>query len=423
MFSFNEITGTDSERWAGISRPYTVEDVLKLRPSVLIDHTLAKRGSRKLWDLITNEPYVHALGALTGGQAVQMVRAGLQSIYVSGWQAAADNNTAGQTFPDRSLYPSNTMAVLTKRLNQALLRADQIEKTNLGKSRDWLVPLLVDAEAGFGGPLMVYELFQSLIEAGASGIHLEDQLNSEKKCGHLGGKVLLPCSQFIRNLVAARLSADVAGVPIVIVGRSDANSSGLISNDIDPVDRQFLTGNRNIDGYHEIKNGPELAIARAKAFAPYCDVIWWETSSPDLDEAKHLADAIHESFPEKPLAYNCSPSFNWSKKLSTAQIATFQQDLGSLGYKYQFITSAGFHSLNYGMYELATDYQNRDMSAFVTLQEKEFKAEANGYTAIRQQLETANGYYDEVLQTIYQGEASTAAMPESTEQDQFNTSK
>ncbi|MBD0318132.1 MAG: isocitrate lyase, partial [Thermoleophilia bacterium] len=363
------------ERWAGIERPYGVEDVARLAGSLAIEHTLARRGAERLWTLLHEEDYVAALGALTGGQAVQMVRAGLKAIYLSGWQVAGDANLAGATYPDQSLYPVNSAPALVRRLNNALLRADQIESAEGGASRDWVVPIVADAEAGFGGPLNAFELMKSMIEAGAAGVHFEDQLASEKKCGHLGGKVLVPTGQFVRTLVAARLAADVAGVPTVLVARTDALSATLLTTDVDERDRPFLTGERTAEGFFRVRPGIEAPIARALAYAPYADVIWCETSTPDLEEARVFADAIHERFPGKLLAYNCSPSFNWRKHLGDDEIARFQRELGAMGYKFQFITLAGFHSLNAAMYELALGYAAEGMPAYVRLQEHEFELE------------------------------------------------
>ncbi|MDQ3859156.1 MAG: isocitrate lyase [Actinomycetota bacterium] len=407
------------ERWAGIERPYGVEDVARLAGSLAIEHTLARRGAERLWTLLHEEDYVAALGALTGGQAVQMVRAGLKAIYLSGWQVAGDANLAGATYPDQSLYPVNSAPALVRRLNNALLRADQIESAEGGASRDWVVPIVADAEAGFGGPLNAFELMKSMIEAGAAGVHFEDQLASEKKCGHLGGKVLVPTGQFVRTLVAARLAADVAGVPTVLVARTDALSATLLTTDVDERDRPFLTGERTAEGFFRVRPGIEAPIARALAYAPYADVIWCETSTPDLDEARVFADAIHERFPGKLLAYNCSPSFNWRKHLGDDEIARFQRELGAMGYKFQFITLAGFHSLNAAMYELALGYAAEGMPAYVRLQEHEFELEGEGYTATRHQREVGAGYFDAVLDAVTGGESSTLALRGSTEEAQF----
>ncbi|HET9275646.1 MAG TPA: isocitrate lyase [Gemmatimonadales bacterium] len=409
-----------ADRWAGITRPYDWDAVDRLRPSIRIAHTLAERGASRLWALLHSEDYVAALGALSGGQAVQQVRAGLQAIYLSGWQVAADANLAGQTYPDQSLYPANSVPAVVRRLNQALLRADQIEKAEgKGGSREWLVPIVADAEAGFGGPLNAFELMKAMIEAGAAAVHFEDQLSSEKKCGHLGGKVLIPTSHFIRTLVAARLAADVCEVPTLVIARTDADSARLLTSDIDERDEPFLTGERTPEGFFRITGGLDMAIARALAYAPYADLIWCETSTPDLAEAKRFAEGVHERFPGKLLAYNCSPSFNWKKHLDDRTIAKFQRELGAMGYKFQFVTLAGFHVLNYSMFELARDYGLRGMQAYSRLQEAEFAAEAHGYTATKHQREVGTGYFDEVLQTITGGLASTAALEGSTEQAQF----
>jgi isocitrate lyase len=387
--------------------------------SVKIEHTLATLGAKRLWHLLHTEDYVHALGALTGNQAMQMVRAGLQAIYLSGWQVAADNNEAGAMYPDQSLYPANSVPAVVRRINQALLRADQIEHAEGKTGRHWLAPILADAEAGFGGPLNAFELMKSMIDAGAAGVHFEDQLASEKKCGHMGGKVLVPTSHFLRTLVAARLAADVCGVPTVLVARTDADSAKLLTSDIDPRDRPFLTGQRTPEGFFQIKSGIEIAIARGLAYAPYADLVWCETSTPDLDQAKRFAEGIHKQFPGKLLAYNCSPSFNWKKHLDDATIARFQRELGAMGYKFQFVTLAGFHSLNHGMYELARDYKTRGMAAYSELQTKEFEAEKHGYSATRHQREVGTGYFDQVTQVIAGGLASTTALNDSTEAHQF----
>jgi isocitrate lyase len=410
-----------TDRWNGILRPYTPADVARLRGSVNIQYTIADLGARRLWDLLTSRDYVNALGALTGNQAVQQVRAGLEAIYLSGWQVAADANLGGQTYPDQSLYPSNSVPAVVRRINSALLRADQIEHAETGTAqRNWLAPIIADAEAGFGGPLNAYELMKSMIEAGASGVHFEDQLASEKKCGHLGGKVLVPISQFIRTLVAARLAADVMDVPTLIIARTDADSARLLTSDVDERDRPFLKGERTPEGYHRIKGGLEMAVARGVAYAPYADLVWMETSKPDLAEAKAFAEAMHAEFPEKLLAYNCSPSFNWKKKLDAATIANFQRELGAMGYKFQFVTLAGFHQLNHGMFELARGYHDRGMSAYADLQEAELASEVNGYTATKHQREVGTGYFDDVMQTISGGKASTLALKESTEAAQFH---
>jgi isocitrate lyase len=407
-------------RWQGIKRPYSAEDVLRLRGSIQIEYTLARLGAERLWDLLHSEPYVAALGALTGNQAVQQVKAGLKAIYLSGWQVAADANLAGQMYPDQSLYPSNSVPHVVKRINQALQRADQIEHAEGKKGTYWFAPIVADAEAGFGGPLNVFELMKAMIEAGAAGVHFEDQLSSEKKCGHMGGKVLIPTQSAIRHLISARLAADVMGVPTILIARTDANGAFLLTSDIDPVDHPFLTGERTPEGFFRIRGGLEAAIARGLSYAPYCDLIWCETAEPNLDEARRFADAIHARYPGKLLAYNCSPSFNWRKKLSPEAIATFQQELGKMGYAFQFITLAGFHALNYAMFELARDYKERGMTAYAELQQKEFAAEQYGYTATRHQREVGTGYFDEVAQVITGGTASTTALAGSTEAAQFH---
>jgi isocitrate lyase len=407
------------DRWEGIERPYTDEDVARLRGSVVVEHTLARRGSERLWKLLEEEPYVAALGGLTGGQAVQMVKAGLRAIYLSGWQVAADANLSGQTYPDQSLYPSNSAPALVRRLNQALLRADQIEHAEGADGREWLAPIVADAEAGFGGPLNAFELMKTMIEAGAAGVHFEDQLASEKKCGHLGGKVLVPTSQFIRTLAAARLAADVCDVPTVLVARTDALSATLTTSDVDERDHEFLTGERTPEGYFRVEGGMDSAIARGLAYAPYADLIWCETSTPDLGEAREFADAIHERFPGKLLAYNCSPSFNWKRHLDDDEIARFQRELGRMGYRFQFITLAGFHALNESMFELARGYAEEGMTAYVRLQEREFGLEDEGYTATRHQREVGAGYFDLVAEAVSGGESSTLALRGSTEEAQF----
>ncbi len=409
----------DPQRFLGIHRPYGEAEVRKLRGSVKVEHTLAVLGARRLWELMQTEDYIPALGALTGNQAVQQVRAGLKAIYCSGWQVAADANTSGSTYPDQSLYPVNSVPQLVKRINAALLRSDQIEHAEGNTSTHWLAPIVADAEAGFGGPLNAFELMKAMIEAGAAGVHFEDQLSSEKKCGHLGGKVLLPTGAFLRTLVAARLAADVLDVPTVIVARTDADSAKLITSDIDERDQPFLTGERTPEGFFRLKGGLDCAIARGLAYAPYADLVWCETSTPDLEDAKKFAEAIHKEFPGKPLAYNCSPSFNWRKHLDAAQIARFQRELGAMGYKFQFVTLAGFHSLNHSMFELAHAYKEDGMSAYVQLQAAEMAAENRGYTATRHQREVGTGYFDEVAQVISNGLASTLALKESTEVAQF----
>ncbi len=408
-----------ANRWDGITRPYSELDVQRLRGSVKIEHTLARNGAKKLWKLITEEDYINALGALTGNQAMQQVRAGLKAIYCSGWQVAADANLSGNMYPDQSLYPANSVPALVKRINSTLQRADQVEYAEGEVSRDWVAPIVADAEAGFGGPLNAYELMKHMIEAGAAGVHFEDQLSSEKKCGHLGGKVLLPTQQFERTLISARLAADVMDTPTVLIARTDAESAKLITSDVDERDQPFLTGERTPEGFFELKGGVECAIARGLAYAPYADLIWCETSTPDLDQARKFAEAIHAEFPNKMLSYNCSPSFNWKKNLDDATIAKFQRELGAMGYKFQFVTLAGFHSLNMGMFDLAGEYSREGMAAYSRLQEKEFAAEASGYTATRHQREVGTGYFDEVSKVITAGKASTLALSESTEAAQF----
>jgi isocitrate lyase len=408
-------------RWAGITRPYRAEDVLRLRGSVRIEHTLARLGAERLWSLLQTEPYVHALGALTGNQAMQQVKAGLKAIYLSGWQVAADANLAGQMYPDQSLYPANSVPMVVKRINQALQRADQIEHAEgNGSGVHWFAPIVADAEAGFGGPLNCFELMKAMIEAGAAGVHFEDQLASEKKCGHLGGKVLIPTQAAVRNLIAARLAADIEGVPTLLVARTDANGAALITSDIDERDQEFLTGERTPEGFYRVKPGLDQAISRGLSYAPIADLIWCETSTPDLAEARRFAEAIRREFPGKMLAYNCSPSFNWEKKLDSAAIASFQRELGAMGYKFQFVTLAGFHSLNHGMYELARGYAERGMAAYAELQRAEFAAEAAGYTATKHQREVGTGYFDEVAQVVSGGSSSTTALAGSTETAQFH---
>ena len=407
-------------RWAGITRPYTTSDVERLRPSIRIEHTLATVGARRLWELLTAREFLPTLGALSGSQAVQMVRAGLEAIYVSGWQVAADANLAGQTYPDQSLYPANSVPALVRRLNAALLRADQIERSERSTTgRTWLAPLIADAEAGFGGLLNAFELMKGMIEAGAAGVHFEDQLASEKKCGHLGGKVLVPTGQFIRTLVAARLAADVLDVPTVLIARTDADSARLLTSDVDPRDREFCTGERTMEGFFRLRGGLDCAIARAIAYAPYADLLWCETSTPNLDEAKRFAEAVHAAYPTKMLAYNCSPSFNWRKHLDATAIARFQRELGAMGYKFQFVTLAGFHAANYSMFDLARGYRARGMAAYSELQTAESVAEADGYTATRHQREVGTGYFDLVSQIVSGGVSSTLALKESTEAAQF----
>ena len=410
----------DDARWQGITRPYSAEDVMRLRGSVVVEHTLARLGAQRLWDLLHSEEFVPALGALTGNQAVQQVKAGLKAIYLSGWQVAADANLSGQMYPDQSLYPANSVPAVVKRINQALQRADQIDHSEGNSDTYWFAPIVADAEAGFGGPLNVFELMKAMIEAGAAGVHFEDQLASEKKCGHMGGKVLVPTSTAIRHLVAARLAADVSGVPTLLVARTDANGANLITSDVDERDHAFLTGERTVEGFYRVKAGLDQAIARGLAYAPYADLIWCETSEPNVEEAERFAKAIHAQFPGKLLAYNCSPSFNWQKKLDADTIATFQQQLANMGYKFQFVTLAGFHALNYAMFDLARNYRERGMAAYSEFQQGEFAAEAHGYTATRHQREVGTGYFDEVAQVIAGGESSTTALAGSTEAAQFH---
>ncbi|MDT8859207.1 isocitrate lyase [Alkalihalobacillus sp. MEB130] len=409
----------DDIRWNGIERPYSADDVIRLRGSVQVEHTLAKRGAEKLWKLINEEDYVNALGALTGNQAVQQVKAGLKAIYLSGWQVAADANLAGQMYPDQSLYPANSVPSVVKRINQALQRADQIQHMEGEGDIDYFAPIVADAEAGFGGQLNVFELMKGMIESGAAGVHFEDQLASEKKCGHLGGKVLIPTQTAIRNLTAARLAADVSGVPTIIIARTDADAADLITSDIDPADQPFITGERTPEGFYRTNAGIDQAIARGLAYAPYADLIWCETSKPSLEEARQFAEAIHEKFPGKMLAYNCSPSFNWEANLDKETIETYQVELGKMGYKFQFVTLAGFHALNHSMFELAQGYKNRGMGAYSELQQAEFASEAKGYTATRHQREVGTGYFDEISQVVSGGTSSTTALKGSTEEAQF----
>ena len=403
----------------GIQRDYSAEDVVRLRGSVQVEHTLARHGAERLRRQLDELPYIAALGALTGNQAVQMVKAGLQAVYLSGWQVAGDANLGETTYPDQSLYPANSVPTVVRRINNALRRADQIQWSEGSDEVDWLVPIVADAEAGFGGALNAFELMKGMIEAGAAGVHFEDQLASEKKCGHLGGKVLVPTAQFIRTLIAARLAADVMGVPTVLIARTDSLSAALLTSDIDPRDAEFITGERTAEGFFVVRDGLEASIARSLAYAPYADLLWFETSTPDLEEARQFAEAIHERFPGKPLAYNCSPSFNWRKHLDDATIAVFQRELGALGYRFQFVTLAGFHALNASMFELARGYAAEGMSAYVRLQEREFALEEHGYTATRHQREVGAGYFDEVARVISGGMASTLALEGSTEEAQF----
>ena len=412
-------------RWSGIRRDYTPADVIALRPSVHIEHSLARLGAQRLWTLLHSEDYVNTFGALTGAQAVQMVKAGLQSIYLSGWQVAADANLSSQTYPDQSLYPSNSVPAVIKRINNAFTRADQINRSE-GKSANkvsdgvyWYAPIVADAEAGFGGPLHAFELMKSMIEAGVAGVHFEDQLASEKKCGHMGGKVLIPTSQFILTLTAARLAADVLDIPTILIARTDANSATLLTSDIDPYDQPFITGERTPEGFFYVRDGLEAGIARGLAYAPYADLIWLETAHPDLDEAREFADAIHAQFPGKMLAYNCSPSFNWKKNLDDATIARFQEALGEMGYKFQFITLAGWHLINYHTFDLAHAYREQGMTAYVQLQNAEFDSEGRGYTAAKHQREVGAGYFDKVMNAISQGMSCTTALHGSTEEEQF----
>ncbi|MCM3739283.1 isocitrate lyase [Oceanobacillus luteolus] len=411
----------NDQRWEGIVRDYSAEDVIRLRGSLDIEHTLAKRGSEKLWKLINEEDFINALGALTGNQAVQQVKAGLKAIYLSGWQVAADANLSGHMYPDQSLYPANSVPHVVKRINQALQRADQIHYSEGENDIDWFAPIVADAEAGFGGQLNVFELMKGMIESGAAGVHFEDQLSSEKKCGHLGGKVLLPTQTAVKNLIAARFAADVMGTPTVIIARTDANAADMITSDVDPYDSPFITGERTSEGFFRTKAGLDQAIARGLAYAPYADLIWCETSEPDLEEARRFAEAIHEKYPDKLLAYNCSPSFNWKRKLSDAEIANFQRELGKMGYKFQFVTLAGFHALNHSMFELARKYKDEGMAAYSELQQAEFASEQHGYTATRHQREVGTGYFDEVAQVISGGESSTTALTGSTEEEQFTS--
>jgi isocitrate lyase len=421
MADFGVVVPAPAGRFDGIERPYSVEDVLRLRGSLPIEHTLARRGALRLWELLQQDEPVRALGAMSGNQAMQMVRAGLNAIYLSGWQAAADANTACSMYPDQSLYPANTGPELAKRINRALQRADQVEHSEGGAKRDWFAPIVADAEAGFGGPLNCFEIMKAYIEAGVGGVHFEDQLASEKKCGHLGGKVLIPTQAAVRNLDAARLAADICGVPTLLVARTDAESAKLITSDVDERDRPFLTGERTPEGFFRLKDGTGLdhCISRGLAFAEHADLIWFETSHPNLEEAKTFAEGIHARFPGKLLAYNCSPSFNWRAKLDEQTIANFQRELGAMGYKFQFVTLAGFHSLNHGMFELATGYRDRGMAAYSELQQAEFASEAKGYTATRHQREVGTGYFDAVATAISGGQSSTVALKESTEAAQF----
>jgi isocitrate lyase len=406
-------------RWKGIKRPYSAADVLNLRPTIVPEHTWALAGAERLWTSLHQEPYINALGAISGAQAVQYTKAGLKSIYMSGWQVAADGNLSGQTYPDQSLYPSNSVPAMVKRVNNALSRADLIQKQDGKSDINFYSPIVADAEAGFGGPLHAFELMKQMIEAGAAGVHFEDQLASEKKCGHLGGKVLVPTSQFINTLVAARLAADVSGVDTLIIARTDSLGATLLTSDIDPADAPFITGQRTTEGFFRVKQGIDVAIARSLAYAPYADLLWFETSTPDVGEARAFAQAIKEKYPNKMLAYNCSPSFNWESKLNKDQIAKFQVELAEFGFKYQFITLAGWHSINYHSFDLAKGYKERGMSAYVDLQRVEFQREKEGYTAVKHQKEVGTAYFDKVLMTVTGGTSSTSAISGSTEEEQF----
>ena len=408
------------ERWQGIKRAYSSQDVLSLRGSLQIEHTVARAGAERLWSLLHTKPFIRTFGALTGSQAVQMVKAGLQAIYLSGWQVAADANLAGQTYPDQSLYPSNSVPTLIRRINSALMRADQVAHLNGEHGPHWFAPIVADAEAGFGGPIHSYELMKSMIEAGAAGVHFEDQLASEKKCGHMGGKVLVPTSQFIRTLTAARLAADVLDVPTVLMARTDARDATLLMSDVDERDHRFITGERTAEGYHLVRGGMEAAIERSLAYAPYADILWCETPEPDLQDAARFAEAIHAKFPGKLLAYNCSPSFNWRQHLSNDEIARFQDELAELGYRFQFITLAGWHSVNYHTFDLARAYGAEGMAAYSRLQNREFASEVHGYTATKHQAEVGAGYFDRVTQAVTGGSSSTLALVGSTEEMQFN---
>jgi isocitrate lyase len=411
---------SNNTRWAGITRPYSAEDVVRLRGTVAVEHSLAKLGAEKLWKSLQASDFVNALGALTGNQAMQQVKAGLKAIYLSGWQVAADANVAGEMYPDQSLYPANSVPQVVKRINNTLLRADQLHHAEGDDSIDFLQPIVADAEAGFGGVLNAFELMKAMIEAGAAGVHFEDQLASVKKCGHMGGKVLVPTREAVEKLVAARLAADVMGVPTLIVARTDAEAADLLTADIDPNDQPFTTGERTVEGFYKTRNGLDQAVSRGLAYAPYADLVWCETGKPDLEFARRFAEAIHAKYPGKLLAYNCSPSFNWKKNLDDATIARFQKALGAMGYKFQFITLAGFHSLNYGMFNLAHGYARRQMSAFVELQEAEFAAADKGFTAVKHQREVGTGYFDTVTQTIQGAQSSTVALKGSTEEAQFH---
>jgi isocitrate lyase len=417
-----ELAWTTDPRWAGVARPYSADDVLRLRGSVAVEHSLARHGAERLWSLLHREDYINALGAMTGGQAVEMVKAGLKAIYLSGWQVAADANLSEQVYPDQSLYAANSVPAVVRRINNALRRADQIEWAeggHAGGQRHWMAPIVADAEAGFGGPLNVFELMKQMIEAGAAGIHWEDQLSSEKKCGHMGGKVLIPTGQHLRTLQSARLAADVCGTPTLVIARTDALGATLITSDVDERDRPFVTGERTAEGFYRIRNGLDIAVARALAYAPYSDLIWCETSTPDLSEARRFAEAVKGEFPDQMLAYNCSPSFNWRRHLDDETIAKFQRELGAMGYRFQFVTLAGWHALNQSMFDLAHGYARTGMSAYVELQEREFALEPAGYSATRHQREVGAGYFDDVVTTLTQGASSTLALVGSTEEAQF----
>jgi len=413
----------NNPRWNGVKRNYTAEDVVRLRGTVHVEHSLARIGAEKLWGYLQREPFVNALGALTGNQAMQQVKAGLKAIYLSGWQVAADANVAGEMYPDQSLYPANSVPMVVKRINNALLRADQLNHAEGNDSVDYVQPILADAEAGFGGVLNAFELMKSMIEAGAAGVHFEDQLASVKKCGHMGGKVLVPTREAVEKLNAARLAADIAGVPTILVARTDAEAADLLTSDVDENDKPFCTGERTVEGFFKTKNGLDQAVSRGLAYAPYADLVWCETGKPDLAFARKFAEGIHAKYPGKLLAYNCSPSFNWKKNLDDATIAKFQREIASYGYRFQFITLAGFHALNYSMFDLAYHYARNQMSAFVELQEKEFAAADRGFTAVKHQREVGTGYFDAVTQAIQQGQSSTTALKGSTEEEQFHAKR
>jgi len=410
---------TQNPRWKAVTRPYSAEDVDRLRGTVHIEHSLARRGAEKLWSLVNEQPFINALGAMTGNQAMQQVKAGLKAIYLSGWQVAADANIAGEMYPDQSLYPVNSVPTIVRRINSTLMRADQIHHSEGKDDIDWFAPIVADAEAGFGGVLNAFELMKAMIDAGAAGVHFEDQLAAAKKCGHMGGKVLVPTQEAVQKLVAARLAADVMGVPTLVFARTDAEAANLITSDFDENDKPFCTGERTSEGYYRVMNGLQQAISRGLAYAPYADLIWCETGKPDLEFARQFAEAIHRKFPGKLLSYNCSPSFNWKKNLDDATIAKFQRELGAMGYKFQFITLAGFHSLNYGMFDLAYGYARDNMTAFVELQQKEFAAAERGFSAVKHQREVGTGYFDEVTQVIQAGQSSVTALTGSTEEEQF----